>query len=125
MHCVTDCKDDSNSIIDSSQIGSLLEAAGRVGVVSILEAFWRSTDNLIEKTSTALAAQDYDEAAKSSHALKGSAANVGACGLANSARRLELALQGGASSFESEMNDITEAYAQTKAAFESLLQKAA
>ena len=44
MRRVNGRDDESNAIIDASQIESLLDAAGREGVMAILEAFWRSTD---------------------------------------------------------------------------------
>jgi len=76
-------------LVDYSQIDSLLEVAGRDGVNEILRAFWKSTDALIRDLNNEIAAQDFTAAARTSHAIKGSAANVGANRLANAARDVE------------------------------------
>lgn len=81
--------DDAASLIDFSQIDSLLEVAGRDGVGDILGAFWRSTDDLARQLKTHIECKNLGEAARASHAVKGSAANVGAALLANVARDVE------------------------------------
>lgn len=81
--------DESADLIDFSQIDALLSAAGRDGVNDIMDAFWRSTDNLADRLRLQLEEDDFIEAAKTSHAIKGSAANVGACRLATAARTVE------------------------------------
>lgn len=76
--------------IDFSQIDALLSAAGRDGVNDIMHAFWRSTDNLANQLRRQLEENDFEEAARTSHAIKGSAANVGACLLSAAARSVEV-----------------------------------
>ncbi len=76
-------------LVDYSQIDSLLEVAGRDGVNEILRAFWKSTDKLLRDLANEVAAQDFTSAARTSHAIKGSAANVGAHLLAGAARDVE------------------------------------
>jgi HPt (histidine-containing phosphotransfer) domain-containing protein len=77
------------SLIESEQIDSLLDAAGIDGVRSILEAFWRSTDKLSAELARNVSEGEIAEAARAAHALKGSAANVGANRLAEAARIVE------------------------------------
>lgn len=81
--------DDSTALIDFSQIDSLLEVAGKNGVEDILGAFWRSTDDLARQLKTHIDCRNLADAARTSHAVKGSAANVGAQLLAASARDVE------------------------------------
>jgi len=80
---------DSAELIDFSQIDALLSAAGRAGVADIMHAFWRSTDKLTVQLRLQLDESNFAEAARTSHAIKGSAANVGACRLAASAKAVE------------------------------------
>ena len=72
----------------------------------------------------ALTVSDFETAAKSTHALKGSAANVGAGGLAEAAQALEQAVRSGAP-WDREIDTISSAYDATKDAFETLLRQAA
>lgn len=78
-----------SSIIDQDQIEGLLAAAGAEGVRDILSAFWRSTEGLFAALVDQLTTADFGGAARSAHALKGSALNVGANKLADGARRIE------------------------------------
>ena len=55
----------------------------------ILDAFWRSTGDLIERLAQQVERQDFAEAVRTAHAIKGSAANVGASALSSSARTVE------------------------------------
>lgn len=83
------------ALIESEQIDGLLEVAGVDGVKIILEAFWRSTDQLSADLARNLAGGECVEAARTAHALKGSAANVGAVRLADAARLVEIHLKSG------------------------------
>lgn len=83
-----------SDLVDFSQIDALLEVAGRDGVTDIMDAFWRSTDALTRQLRALLNERNYAEAAKAAHALKGSAANVGAQLLAVAARGIELGCKG-------------------------------
>lgn len=78
-------------LVDFSQIDALLSAAGRDGVNAIMDAFWRSSDQLIERLRIQIGCEDFSEAARTAHALKGSALNVGASLLAGAARAIETA----------------------------------
>ena len=80
---------DADHTVDFSQIDALLNAAGRVGVEDILDAFWRSTDDLVARLALQVEANDFAEAVRTAHAIKGSAANVGASSLSSSARTVE------------------------------------
>lgn len=78
-----------SELVDYGQIDCLLEAAGRDGVNDILRAFWRSTDDLVRQLNLQIGAADFAEGARTSHAIKGSAANVGANRLSDAARDVE------------------------------------
>lgn len=81
--------DEADDIVDFSQVDALLDAAGREGVMEIMRAFWRSTDDLTARLSRQIDSSDLVEAARTAHAIKGSAANVGASLLASAARTVE------------------------------------
>lgn len=81
-------------LLDREQIDSLLAAAGVAGTRDILDAFWRSTDTLFQALRDQLARGDLAEAARTAHALKGSALNVGALRLSGGARAIELSCRG-------------------------------
>ncbi len=82
-------RDDLASLVDFTQIDSLLEAAGKDGVDEILAAFWRSTDDLACQLKSHIDCRNLPEAARTSHAVKGSSANVGAQLLSSVAREVE------------------------------------
>jgi HPt (histidine-containing phosphotransfer) domain-containing protein len=86
---VTSIESSTVQLVDFEQIDCLLDAAGRDGVNEILAAFWKSTDDLSERLGTQIAGRDLIEAARTSHAVKGSAANVGAQLLASVAKDVE------------------------------------
>lgn len=77
--------------LEPEQLSALLEAAGPEGVREIMDAFWRSTSDLIAAVRQQADAGDFGEAAKTAHALKGSAANIGASLLATLAKAMETA----------------------------------
>ena len=109
--------DDSASLVDYSQIDSLLEAAGRDGVVAILDAFWRSTDDLSKRLQMEVQECSFTEAARTSHAVKGSAANVGAQTLAAAARDIESCCKAGdADGALKALNRLLDAYRSTRIA---------
>lgn len=76
-------------IVDREQITGLLSAAGAEGTREILFAFWKSTDALLQTLKAQLAAGRFDDAARTAHALKGSALNVGAVRISLAARGIE------------------------------------
>ena len=77
--------------IQTEQLDGLIEAAGCEGAREILNAFWRSTSDLLGALETQIAQTDFNAAAQTAHAIKGSAANVGAVGIAEKAYQIELA----------------------------------
>lgn len=77
--------------IDLEQINGLIEAAGVAGAKEIMVAFWRSTESLLTSLDEHLAAADYEGTKAAAHALKGSAANVGATDIAEFSRAVEAA----------------------------------
>ncbi|MEM9170008.1 MAG: Hpt domain-containing protein [Pseudomonadota bacterium] len=78
-------------MIEYEQLQDLVSAAGLDGATEILAAFWRSTEDLVAGLEKPVADSDFEEAARIAHAVKGSASNVGASGLADEARQLETA----------------------------------
>jgi HPt (histidine-containing phosphotransfer) domain-containing protein len=83
------------ALIEAEQIDGLLEIAGVDGVKEILDAFWRSTDQLSADLERSVREGEFVAAARTAHALKGSAANVGANRLAEAARIVEVHSRGG------------------------------
>lgn len=71
------------------QINGLISAAGVSGTEEILNAFWRSTEELLAALSSQISDGAYGLAAKTAHAIKGSAANIGASRLAATVSKLE------------------------------------
>ena len=76
-------------VLDREQIDGLIAAAGVDGAREILATFWRSTESLMAALKAQLIEGDLEEAARTAHALKGSALNVGAMRLSCSARSVE------------------------------------
>lgn len=77
--------------IQADQVDSLIAAAGIEGMGEILDAFWRSTDELLFAAKAQVEDGALADAAVTAHALKGSAANIGAIGFASLATSLETA----------------------------------
>lgn len=78
-------------LIENEQFQSLADMAGVEAVQAILEAFWKSNHELLKEIKEHLAEEDFSNTAKAAHALKGSAANLGAVQITDRARRLERA----------------------------------
>ncbi|MFN3960705.1 MAG: Hpt domain-containing protein [Parvularculaceae bacterium] len=113
-------------LIESEQIDSLLDAAGVDGVKDILEAFWRSTDQLSADLARCIETGACADAARTAHALKGSAANVGANRLADAARRVEaLSKNGDLAGVTSAVDRLAAIYRETRAALDRLLSERA
>lgn len=90
QHSAGNARADSQpQTLDVTQIDCLLEIAGIDGVNEIMNAFWKSTDALLATLRLALENSDGADAARIAHALKGSAANVGAMALSAAAREME------------------------------------
>ncbi len=77
------------------QIDSLITAAGVDGTRAILEAFQRSTTDLLGLMKEGVSSGALEEASRTAHAIKGSAANVGAQMLADTASAIEKACRAG------------------------------
>ncbi len=113
------------SMIDAEQLGGLLEAAGLDGLNAILDAFWRSTDDLLAALKAETDARDVDQAAKTAHAVKGSAANVGAHALAEAARLVENACRDqDFQALDSAVAAVSNAYAATRTAITEFAEAA-
>lgn len=107
------------SLLELEQIDSLLDIAGVDGVRDILEAFWRSTDELSADLARSVVSGDSGQAARTSHALKGSAANVGAMRLAEAARDVEtLSKRGDLVAALGAIERLAAIYRETRAAIE-------
>jgi HPt (histidine-containing phosphotransfer) domain-containing protein len=76
-------------VLDCEQLDGLIAAAGVEGAKSILDAFWRSTENLLASLQRQISEGDLNAAARTAHALKGSSLNVGALRLSSAARAIE------------------------------------
>lgn len=76
-------------LIESEQIMALASSAGVEMARTILDAFWTSNDELLTAIARHLSTGDLDELRKSAHALKGSAANLGATRVSETARKIE------------------------------------
>ncbi|MEL6362216.1 MAG: Hpt domain-containing protein [Pseudomonadota bacterium] len=107
-----------SAILEFAQINGLIEAAGPDGAREILEAFWRSTADLMNELNSQVSG-DLEAASKTAHAIKGSASNVGAARIAACARVAEEACR---SNDASEAATAAEALASsmdaTRSAFE-------
>lgn len=107
------------SLLDSEQIDSLLDIAGVDGVRDILDAFWRSTDELSANLAVCVETGECGQAARTAHALKGSAANVGAHRLAEAARDVEsLSKSGDLTAASDALIRLAATYRETRAALE-------
>lgn len=107
------------SLIEPEQIDGLLEVAGVDGVKEILDAFWRSTDQLSGDLARSVNDGKFAEAVRTAHALKGSAANVGANRLAEAARIVEARSRNGELSEAKEaLERLAAIYRETREALE-------
>ncbi len=78
-------------LVEADQMAALTAAAGVETAMAIIAAFKNSNEELFEALTNQIRENDYLEAAKSAHALKGSAANLGAIALSETAREMEIA----------------------------------
>jgi hypothetical protein len=109
--------DDKTALINFAQIDGLLEAAGQDSVDAILSAFWRSTDSLAAQLKVHLDRGEFIEASRASHAVKGSAANVGAQLLSEVAREVETCCKNAdADGAIAAFNRLLDAYRMTQSA---------
>jgi HPt (histidine-containing phosphotransfer) domain-containing protein len=112
----------ANAILDCEQIDGLVAAAGIAGTLEILDAFWRSSDNLIRALQEQLQRGDLVEASRTAHALKGSSLNVGAMRLSCAARSIEDACRTrDANGALKRLENVETQYAETVEAFNAHL----
>lgn len=110
------------ALIESDQIDGLFDVAGVDGVKDILAAFWRSTDKLSADLSECVSSGACVEAGRTAHALKGSAANVGASRLADAARTVETcAKNGDLVAAKRALDRLSVVYKETREALERLI----
>jgi len=107
-------------LVERTQIDSLASAAGPDTARAVVDAFWSSTDDLLDKLRAAAAEHRQEDAMRAAHAVKGSASNVGAARVAERARRIEAEARGGDAD-AAEIERLAEDYAATRAAFEEIL----
>ncbi len=81
--------------LQTEQVESLIAAAGIDGTRAIMDAFQRSTLDLLAILTNGVEGGALDDAFRTAHAVKGSAANVGAQMLANTAAAIEIACKAG------------------------------
>lgn len=113
-------------VLETEQLEGLLMAAGPDGLNDILDAFWRSTNDLLSQLNGQIQSGDFAEAARTAHAIKGSASNVGANLLANIAKEMENACrEGDAASLQSSADQSTDAVELTKQAVADMIARAA
>ncbi len=112
----------SNSVIDSEQLTTLASAAGLEAASAILDAFWKSNDDLLNLLRENIANQNFDEISKAAHALKGSAFNLGATQLAERAKSIEdAAKEADVSTAEGLIANLDTDVANAREAFQGLL----
>lgn len=81
--------------IQLDQVNSLVTAAGVDGARAILDAFQRSTTDLLAALGEGVRGDALVDASRTAHAIKGSAANVGAQLLAETVATIEKACKAG------------------------------
>jgi len=109
--------------LNTKQIDGLISAAGIDNTKEILEAFWRSTENLINQLQSQIAIGDTTSARQSAHAIKGSAANVGALVLQNVAAEIENSCHDGDDDLLSSLDLLYVNFDETRREFEKHLTK--
>ncbi len=80
-----------NMLVEAEQMMMLAQSAGAETAMAILTAFKNSNAEILNDLGNHAQSMNYDEVAKSAHALKGSAGNLGATALAEQARLVEVA----------------------------------
>lgn len=107
------------------QVDGLVAAAGVDGARDILDAFWRSTADLMETLATQVRQNALDLAGQTAHAVKGSAANVGAQRLANTTAAFEEACRSGdQDAVENALQAVRADFAAVREHFDEHLSKA-
>lgn len=111
--------------LELDQIDGLIAAAGVDGTKEIMATFWRSTSELLDTLASQIEQNALNGAAATAHAIKGSAANVGALRLANAASQLEDVCKcEAADQARATMQVIREEFAAVRSCFDQHLAKA-
>ena len=107
------------------QIDALVSAAGVEGTQEILNAFWRSTSDLLDALDGQIDKGDLSGAAATAHAVKGSAANIGAHKLSTTASAIEEACKSGENAnLGAQLSDLKSDYETAQVCFEHHLAQA-
>lgn len=111
--------------LHTEQLDGLVAAAGVDGARAVLDAFWRTTSQLLESMNMQVSDNTLHLAGQTAHAVKGSAANVGAQRLAASAARFETACHAGdQAAIEEALHAIAADFAAVREHFEEHLARA-
>ena len=106
------------------QVDGLIAAAGIEGTQEILDAFWRSTTELLETLALQVTQGSLELAARTAHAVKGSAANIGAHRLSETATAIEKACKDGDNDLlAGQLQDIKRDYETAQVCFKQHLSK--
>ena len=116
----------SMDVISGDQMEMLIASAGVDTAKAILDAFWKSNDEIVAAMTVHLENANFTEASASAHALKGSAANLGATRLTERAKLIENAcraqdITAARAAFDQVVGDLQ----ATRHAFDSLLMSKA
>ena len=111
--------------LQREQVDGLVAAAGVDGAREILNAFRRSTTELLGSLSAQVKRNAFDLAADTAHAVKGSAANIGAQRLSETAAYFEDACKrSDAAGVADALNDMNQQFVAACNAFEEHLSRA-
>lgn len=108
---------DVTEYIELDQINGLISAAGKAGALDIIDAFKRSTLGLIDQLKAHHDAGAMQDGANVAHSIKGSAANIGASRIAETAQQIEVDFKSG------ETGQIPEMVSKMTDDFEQTLEK--
>lgn len=108
------------ALIEREQLEGLIAAAGPDATGQIIAAFVRSTESLLSDLRQQAADGDFRAARCTAHAIKGSAANMGAVELARAAGGLEANCKAGLIDLTC-VDALSAIYDRTAPALESLL----
>jgi len=109
-------------LVNQSTLEPLLNAAGPDVVRSIIDAFCEQADGLVDAIDNAVSSADQDQIRKTSHELKGCAANVGAGRVSAIASDMEHKPAAEAAQM---MPELKEAMAKTRPALKNFVRDAA
>lgn len=118
----TDLDGVHKALLNEEQLLGLVKVAGKDGTREILDAFWESTSNLIDLMRLHVENADVESAASTAHAIKGSAANVGASSLHEKAQMFETFCRTQNLLNGADVEAIAELFEETRAVFKAQLE---